>query len=70
MKEVEIDVKMRGYVISDDIVDVEFVEISDAPEASGTEMVPEQVDIVVVETFHHNTDHKRRALRRRSCLLG
>lgn len=37
MQKVEIDMQMRGYVISDDIVDVEYIEISDAPEASGSD---------------------------------
>ena len=37
MQKVEIDMQMRGYVISDDIVDVEYVEIPDAPEASGSD---------------------------------
>lgn len=38
MKKVEIDCTMRGYILSDDIIDVEYVEISDEQQtASGNE---------------------------------
>ena len=35
MQKVEIDYMMRGHILSDDIEDVDYVDISEAPEVSG-----------------------------------